>query len=148
MKAYYTFYLVYIIQNQQKMEVKNPVGWFEIYVDDIERAQKFYENLLQVKLDNLADPNEQSGEILVMRSFPADMSQHGCSGALVHMPGFKAGANSTVIYFHSDDCAIEEGRIESAGGKIFKNKMSIGEYGFICIGTDTEGNMFGVHSLK
>jgi predicted enzyme related to lactoylglutathione lyase len=35
-----------------------------------------------------------------------------------------------------------------AGGKIQRPKMSIGEYGFISPAIDTEGNMFGLHSLK
>lgn len=26
----------------------NPVGWFEIYVNDMERAKKFYETVLKV----------------------------------------------------------------------------------------------------
>ena len=32
---------------------RNPVGWFEIYVDDMERAKKFYETVLGVKLEKL-----------------------------------------------------------------------------------------------
>ncbi|MFZ0489644.1 MAG: VOC family protein [Salegentibacter sp.] len=36
----------------------NPVGWFEIYVDDIRRAKKFYEALLQMKLEELPTPSE------------------------------------------------------------------------------------------
>jgi predicted enzyme related to lactoylglutathione lyase len=29
-----------------------------------------------------------------------------------------------------------------------KEKYSIGQYGFIVLAFDTEGNMFGLHSLK
>jgi predicted enzyme related to lactoylglutathione lyase len=28
----------------------NPVGWFEIYVQDMDRATKFYESVLGIKL--------------------------------------------------------------------------------------------------
>lgn len=28
----------------------NPVGWFEIYVKDMDRARKFYESVFQVSL--------------------------------------------------------------------------------------------------
>ena len=59
-----------------------------------------------------------------------------------------SGGNSTLVYFICDDCAIEEGRVKSSGGKIQKPKMSIGEYGFISLAIDTEGNMFGLHSMK
>ena len=64
------------------------------------------------------------------------------------MEGFPAGGNSTLVYFSCEDCAVEESRVESAGGKIQQPKMSIGEYGFITIANDTEGNMFGLHSLN
>jgi hypothetical protein len=128
------------------MEAKNPVIWFEIYVDNTKRAQKFYETILNIQLNELPMPEiNQSMEMLF---FPSNMEQHGASGALVKMDGFKAGSNSTVIYFHSKDCTTEQNRVETAGGKVVQPKMSIGEYGFISLCIDTEGNMFGLHSLK
>ena len=36
---------------------KNPVGWFEIYVNDMDRAKMFYESVFQVKLDKLDNPD-------------------------------------------------------------------------------------------
>jgi predicted enzyme related to lactoylglutathione lyase len=123
----------------------NPVAWFEIYVDDLARAKRFYESVLSVNLDVLGDPNDTSIEML---SFPSNMEKYGASGALVKMEGFKAGGNSTLIYFSCDDCAIEESKVEAAGGHIQKPKMSIGEYGFISLAVDSEGNMFGLHSMK
>jgi predicted enzyme related to lactoylglutathione lyase len=63
------------------------------------------------------------------------------------MEGMSGGGNSTLIYFSCADCAAEESRIAAAGGEVLKNKFSIGEYGFIASGFDTEGNMFGLHSL-
>jgi predicted enzyme related to lactoylglutathione lyase len=43
---------------------------------------------------------------------------------------------------------VEAGRVAAAGGRIFKEKFSIGEYGYIALAFDSEGNMFGVHSPK
>jgi predicted enzyme related to lactoylglutathione lyase len=34
------------------------------------------------------------------------------------------------------------------GGRMQKEKMSIGQYGFISLVYDTEGNMIGLHSMK
>lgn len=65
----------------------NPVGWFEIYVQDMERAKAFYE-------------------------------------------------------------AVFKGLVAPAGGKVMREKFSIGQYGFIALVFDTEGNMFGLHSMK
>jgi predicted enzyme related to lactoylglutathione lyase len=41
---------------------------------------------------------------------------------------------------------VEEARVVAAGGRIERPKMSIGDYGFITLAYDTEGNMFGIHS--
>lgn len=125
--------------------MSNPVCWFEIYVNDMSRAKKFYETLLQLQLTQLSDPNDTTME---MWTFPSDMQQYGATGSLVKMDGIAAGGNSTIIYFSSEDCAIEEARIETAGGKIHQAKMAIGEHGHIVLGVDTEGNVFGIHSMK
>jgi uncharacterized protein len=121
---------------------KNPVGWFEIYVQDMDRAKKFYESVLQFKLEKLDSPG------LEMWSFPMAMDGYGASGALVKMEGFPAGGNSTLVYFSCTDCADEAGRVVKSGGRIQREKMSIGQYGFIALAIDTEGNMFGLHSMQ
>ncbi len=120
----------------------NPVGWFEIYVQDMNRAKAFYETVFNGKLEKLPSPD------LDMWTFPMDMTTSGCTGALVHMPGCPSGGNSTLIYFSCEDCAHEQALAAANGGSVFKEKFSIGDYGFIALVTDTEGNMIGLHSLK
>ncbi|QYJ76723.1 MULTISPECIES: VOC family protein [Shewanella] len=124
---------------------KNPIAWFEIYVNNMDRAKAFYEAVLDIKLEALQVPEEPG---FSMWSFPADMENYGASGALVHMPGFEAGGNSTLVYFACDDCALEESRVAAAGGTVQREKMSIGQYGYISLAIDTEGNMLGLHSMK
>ena len=84
--------------------MNNPVGWFEIYVDDIARARNFYETVFQIQLLPLEGGGPQ------MLAFPASMEHYGCGGALVHMDGFKAGGNSTLVYFSCADCARQSWR--------------------------------------
>ena len=119
----------------------NPVRWFEIYVQDMSRAKKFYESVFQVSLQKL------NTEIDIW-AFPMVKDQMGTGGALVKMEGFPSGRNSVLIYFACEDCAMEADRVLKAGGKIEKKKMSIGEYGFIALAYDTEGNMIGLHSMQ
>ncbi len=121
--------------------MSNPVGWFEIYVDELARARRFYEAVFQITLQPLEGGGPQ------MLAFPSSTEQYGAAGALVHMDGFKAGGNSTLVYFACKDCAVEEGRVKAAGGHVQKPKMSIGQYGWISLVTDTEGNMLGLHSM-
>jgi predicted enzyme related to lactoylglutathione lyase len=120
----------------------NPVGWFEIYVQDMPRAKAFYESVLGATLESLPSPEVE------MWSFPMQQSASGAAGALVKMAGFPSGGNSVIVYFMCDDCAVEEARVQGAGGKVEKPKMSIGQYGFISLVVDTEGNMIGLHSMQ
>jgi predicted enzyme related to lactoylglutathione lyase len=122
----------------------NPVGWFEIYVQDLGRAKGFYERVFQTDLVPLKAP--VSG--IEMLTFPMEQDVCGAPGALVKMAGGPSGGNSTLVYFNCEDCAVEEGRVAAAGGQVEKPKLSIGEYGFISLVRDTEGNMIGLHSMR
>lgn len=119
------------------------VGWFDIYVDDIDRAQTFYETVLETTLSTMGDPNDDSVE---MRAFEDDYASHGAGGALVKLEYAKPGPGGSMVYFSSDDCEVEQGRVEAAGGQITRPKFSIGAHGFVSLAMDTEGNMIGFHS--
>jgi hypothetical protein len=120
---------------------QNPVGWFEIYVQDMARARAFYEAVLGVTLTRL------SVDALEMWAFPMEGAAPGASGSLVHAPGMPSGGNSTMVYFSCADCAVEAGRVQAAGGQLERPKMSIGQYGFVAIARDPDGNVFGLHSM-
>ncbi|HIQ15526.1 MAG TPA: VOC family protein [Leucothrix sp.] len=124
---------------------QNAIGWFDIYVNDMERAVSFYQTVLRQELENMGDPTDSS---VIMKSFPTDMETYGAGGALVKREGARPGTGGTILYFGVEDCSIEESRVEKAGGKVINPKMSIGEYGFVSICMDTEGNMFGLSSMK
>src|SRR5690606_11669882 len=119
----------------------NPVMWFEIYVQDMPRARKFYEAVFKCELQKLRDDEE-----IEMYAFPMKEAGEGAAGCLAKMKDFNPKGNSVLVYFASEDCSIEEKRVEAAGGKLERPKMSIGEYGFISLALDPEGNMFGIHS--
>ena len=121
---------------------RNPVGWFELYVQDIERAKAFYQKTFQVTLERLETPG------IELWAFPMGMDVPGASGAIVKMDGKDSGTGGSLIYFSCADCAVEASRAVENGGRIQKEKMSIGDYGFIALVLDTEGNMIGLHSMQ
>lgn len=123
----------------------NPVVWFEIYVDDMARARAFYETVLAVTLEPLPMPDGFDG--VQMLAFPAQMENAGAAGVLAKMDGVSGGGNGTVVYFGCEDCAVEAARVEAAGGRLHQGKTSLGEYGAMALAIDTEGNMFGLHSM-
>jgi len=120
------------------------VGFFDIYVDDMDRAQAFYETVLDTELAVMDDPNDAT---IQMRAFADDFASHGAGGALVKLDFAKPGPGGSMVYFTCDDCAVEEGRATAAGGSVVRPKSPIGEHGFVAVVTDTEGNMIGLHSL-
>jgi predicted enzyme related to lactoylglutathione lyase len=120
----------------------NPVGWFEIYVQDMDRAKTFYEHVFGLQLARLDQAEPE------MWAFPMQSESYGAPGALVRMPGFPSGGNSVLVYFSCADCALQAARAASAGGTIGKEKFSIGPYGYIALILDTEGNRIGLHSMQ
>ncbi|QDL55969.1 VOC family protein [Rhodoferax aquaticus] len=126
------------------MAKSNAVGWFDIYVNDMNRAVSFYESVLKQKLEPIGDP---TGETQMM-SFPTDMSVYGAGGALVKSNYARPGVGGTLVYLSVEDCAVEESRVTSAGGKVIRPKFSIGEFGWVTLLEDTEGNMVGLSSMK
>jgi hypothetical protein len=121
---------------------ENAVRWFEIYVQDMQRAKAFYEAVLGVRLDRIEGPD------IEMWGFGGGPGNAGAAGALVQIPGVPSGGCSTLVYFGCTDCAVEEARIAPAGGRVHRSKISIGQHGFVTLGCDTEGNLFGLHSIQ
>ena len=128
------------------MSFKNAISWFEIPVENIGRAQKFYEEIFDLKLVPMDMPNFE------MRMFPLEDPMGGIGGALVKTtPGFyhPSSTDGVLIYLNGNpDVQRILDRIEKAGGKILVPKTEISpEYGHMGIFQDTEGNRIGVHSV-
>jgi len=124
----------------------NPVGWFEIYVADMNRAQAFYETVFTTSLEKMEMPAGK--EEMVMLTFPMDMTSFGASGALVKMAGYGPASAGTIIYFTSEDCMTQESKVTLAGGEVIQPKHSLGEFGFMSLLKDSEGNVIGLHSMQ
>lgn len=124
-------------------KLDNAIGWFEIYVDDLDRATGFYEGVFDVKLTRHS--MGETGPEMAM--FPGNPEGTGAAGALVQMPQMrKPSTDGVLVYFSCEDCSVEHGRAEAHGGQIWGKKFPIGDRGFIAIIIDTEGNQIGLHS--
>lgn len=122
----------------------NMVGWFEIPVENMDRAVAFYEHVFELKLDR-----HLVGQ-LEMAWFPWTETGAGSPGSLVHFPAaYKPVDNGILIYLtaHSGDLNNELSRVEDAGGKVLQGKTQISEeYGFMALILDSEGNRVALHS--
>ena len=122
--------------------MQHALKWFEIPVADMERARKFYSNLLNIQLEDLELANQ-----LKMALFPAEEGK--VSGALCYYPGFyKPSAEGVTIYLNADpDLAIALEKLEGLGGKLIVPKNQISEErGYMSIIMDTEGTRIGLMS--
>ncbi|MYC82432.1 MAG: VOC family protein [Acidobacteria bacterium] len=118
----------------------NPVHWFEISVNDMDRAKKFYESVLGLQLDL------NRVESTLMAWFPTTEGGAGCSGALLKSEGRTPSHHGTMIYFSVSDIEAVLARVEAAGGRTLTPRTDIGEYGFYAYFEDSEGNRVGLHS--
>lgn len=118
----------------------NTVSWFEIPVNDMDRAQDFYEKSFDIKLDI-----NQMGPAL-MGWFPSNQESYGAGGTLLKGDGYVPSHEGTLVYFAVEDIEATLGKIEGNGGKTLQPKMSIGEHGFIGVFEDCEGNRVALHS--
>lgn len=120
----------------------NAINWFEIPVNDIDRACKFYGDILASKIEKMAFGD------YYMAFFPSQ--QEGVGGALVKGAGYTPSQEGTLAYLNGgDDLNTVLNRVESAGGKVVIPKTMINDqYGFYARFNDTEGNLVALHSMK
>lgn len=123
---------------------KNPVGWFEIPVKDMDRAVSFYEKVFKCSLERMDLPN------IKMSIFPHSDGQ-GAGGSLVKNEEFYTpSGDGILIYFTTPTGNLDDDLkvVEEAGGKIIIQRKKISdEHGFMCVVADTEGNRISIHSM-
>lgn len=133
-------------QSSTSSITQNAISWFEIPVDNLERAMKFYGTVLEAELQ------KKDMGISIMAFLPA--SQEGVGGAIVHVhdknAGYKPSHSGSVVYLNGgDDLSVPLSRVERAGGKVITPKIAIGQgFGYFAFFEDTEGNRVGLHSMK
>jgi predicted enzyme related to lactoylglutathione lyase len=119
---------------------KNPVGWFEIPVKDMARAKSFYEYVFDLDLEE-----HQMGPNL-MAWFPMGEGVTGAAGSLVKGEGYEPSINGVLVYFTAPDIDATLSRAKEKAANVLAEKFSIGEYGFVALIQDSEGNRIGLHS--
>ena len=127
--------------------MKNVVNWFEIYTSDFTRAKKFYTDVFKCTLTDIQADSDRHRK-MEYAVFLNTENNEDASGALVRINEAKPGIGGTLVYFATEEISVELGRVEAAGGKIIRSKLKVGDFGFIALVEDTEGNMIGLRSMK
>jgi len=120
----------------------NVINWFEIPVTDINRASKFYSEVLGGDLSQM----EMGG--IKMAFLP--MQGEGVGGALCQSDQYKPSTDGTLVYLNGgDDLSAPLSRVEKSGGKVLLPKTLITEeIGYMAMFIDSEGNKVAFHSQK
>jgi len=124
------------------MSPKNPVGYFEIPVNDLDRAIRFYTEVFGYEFERTSvDSNE-------MAWFPINEAASGISGALAKGESYVPSTKGTLVYFNTDNIDQVLSRVNSNGGKTLYPKTSIGELGWVAEFEDSEGNRIALYSQQ
>lgn len=128
-------------------EQTNILTWFEIPVTDIDRAQKFYETILDIEMVRRTDGEDEA----VFFPFDPNVIQATSgrvTGVLSKSERNRPSSNGIVVYINATP-SIQDvlDRVEKAGGKLISPKIQIPP-GFIAMIIDSEGNKIGLHSEK
>ena len=117
------------------------VNWFEIPVNDFDRAKTFYQQIFAI---DLFVP-EGAGQVAM---FPSNWQEGEIGGSLTTQ-GEPSDKGTVVFLNGGDDLAKVLDRVEGAGGKVVlpKTKIPMGDAGFMALFMDTEGNKVGLHSM-
>lgn len=123
------------------------INWFEIPVNDFERAKKFYETIFGYEMPERQMDTARMGFLLY------DFQNGGRGGAIVYDPEFyKPSPDGALIYLNCEpDLQDILDKVEPAGGKILRGKVIVSpdaQLGYWALMQDTEGNRVALHSMQ
>lgn len=120
----------------------NMINWFEIPVEDFDRAKKFYSEVLGGNIQEMDMMGTKMGFL--------DNSNEGVGGAICKGEDYTPAQKGVKIYLNGgDDLNTPLSKVEQAGGKVTMPKTKINdEIGYMAFFEDTEGNALAFHSPK
>ncbi len=119
----------------------NPVVYFEIPVNDMDRAIAFYKAVFQFDFDKERIDNNE------MALFPFEDNSSGISGALAKGEIYKPTTEGVLIYFKTDNIDETLKLATQHGGQILYPKTDNG-IGLVAEFQDPEGNRVALYQSK
>lgn len=118
---------------------------FEIHVDDMERAKKFYGEVFGWSFENWSD----YAGMPYFGAVTGDENEPGINGALMQRqsapPEPNQSLNAFVCTMGVEDYDSTESKIIKNGGKVAMPKNALPGMAWQGYYFDTEGNIFGIH---
>jgi len=127
-------------ENQNQKLMNNYISIFEIPATNFERALKFYQSILDIKIESMEFDGMQMG------LFPYE--NQVIIGSIMKGEGYKPTSDGVTIYLNGgENLQAILNKVEPNEGKIIIPKTPhADESGFFAIFLDSEGNKMGLHS--
>ena len=116
--------------------MSNLLVWMDIPAKDLDRAIKFYSNVLAGEIKK-----ETYEENFSMGMLPAGI------GCIYVEKNDIANDMGPLVYFNANGRLDDaEKKVTENGGEVLKSKHQIGPYGWRVVAKDSEGNRIALHS--
>lgn len=130
------------IKTPTTFNMKTFVSIFEIPATDLSRAVMFYQNVLDIKIEQMEFQGMEMGV------FPYE--DQLVTGVIMKGEGYQPSADGVTIYLNGgDNLQIILDKVEKSGGQTLVPKTShADESGYFALFLDSEGNRIGLHSTN
>jgi predicted enzyme related to lactoylglutathione lyase len=118
----------------------NPVSYFEIPVQDMDRAMRFYFAVFGYAFERATLHGND------MAFFPHAEGGSGASGALAKGDSYVPGRSGARIYFSVPDMKATLAKAIEAGGVVLFPETEAGSFGLVAEIEDLEGNCIALHA--
>jgi uncharacterized protein len=124
----------------QSTSMNSYISIFEIPALDISRAVRFYQNILDLKIETMEMPGMKMG------IFPYE--QQVVNGVIIEADSYKPSADGITVYLNcGDNLQLVLDKVEKEGGKVITSKTPHADgNGYFAIFLDSEGNRMGLNS--
>ena len=118
---------------------------FEIPVDDKNRAKDFYESVFSWKTKEMSEMH-----YVFLTTGPTDKKGMATENGFINggMMRRMGQLKSVMITIKVDSIEKTVKKVKEGGGKVVKEKMKVGDMGFVAYLKDTEGNVISVWEDK
>jgi uncharacterized protein len=128
------------LTNSKVKDMKSYISMFEIPATDISRAIKFYQVLLDIKIEKMDVEGMQMGIL----PYEGQM----VTGIIIKADGYKPSAEGVTMYLNAgENLQVVLDRVEKNGGQIIIPKTAHADgSGYFAIFLDSEGNKMALNS--
>ena len=120
----------------------NPIVYVEIPVTDLERASRFYQEVLQFSLE------QTTVDGYPMALFPSAPDSSGASGALVKGDVYIPSKSGPIVYFGTENIDHTLERVRKLGGKVLLPEKHLAGLGSVAEFEDSEGNRIALFAAQ